>query len=117
MNEFNLNDLSRELKSAHSYVAKIGQTGHAQQVGKLHALAVTTEIHHQRNSGDTNYWKDGPFDAVLAKVIRSRFQDLATEALRLMQAEFDQERVSQKDRLLAELAVIESIEIAARGAA
>ena len=112
-------NLKRAAEQAHEYVAKIGRPQHhfgGDCVGDLRSLAVKTEIHHQESSGSTNYWKDENFDSALARVVRGRFAELAAEALILMQSDYAQARIAEKESLLAQLAEIEALETAAGAA-
>ena len=79
--------LMQELKSAKEYVNRIGESQpHFRDgsVGELRSLVVTTEIHHQRVQGGTNYHRDSNFDKALAEVIKNNFTDLAGEAFIIM---------------------------------
>jgi len=112
--------IKRDTEQAREYVAKVGRPQHhfgKDSVGDLRNLEIDTQIHHQESSGSTNYWKDAAFDVALAKVVRSRFAELAAAALDLMQSEYSVARISEKEALLAQLAEIESLEATAAGAA
>ena len=111
--------LKRAAEKAREYIAKIGRPQHhfgGDSVGDLRSVAVNTEIHHQESSGSTNYWKDADFDNALARVVRRRFAELAKEALDLMETEYAQARIAEKESLLAQLAEIEALEAAAGAA-
>lgn len=105
--------LKRSLADARAYVGKVGRAQHHMldgELGKVHSLSVKTEIHHQSSPGATNYWQDKDFDLALSKVIKHRFSELAASALALMQLEYKDARISEKESLLAQLAEIEALE-------
>lgn len=109
----NAANLKRDVAEAREYVGKIGRPQHHFRdgsVGRLHSLVVASEIGHQESSGSTNYWKDKAFDLALAKVVRARFDELAADALSLMEQEYKAARIAEKDALLASLAEIEALE-------
>lgn len=85
----------RDIKEAQEYIGKIGRPQHttAQDVGKLHAVNISTMIHYQYSDGAKNYHENQYFDKFLAQAVRNNFDALAKEALSLM----EQDIVNQKN--------------------
>ena len=105
--------LYKQHEYAVKYIQKIGAPQHHFRdgsVGRLSSLSVTTEICHQRNSGDTNYWNDSTFDAALTLAVKQNFQMLAEQALVLMKNDADNSLLEEKEVLKARLKKIEELE-------
>ena len=105
--------LYKQHENAVKYIQKIGAPQHHFRdgsVGRLNSLSVTTEICHQQNSGDTNYWKDSTFDAALTLAVKQNFQMLAEQALVLMKNDADNTLLEEKEALKARLKKIEELE-------
>ena len=105
--------LYKQYENAVKYIQKIGAPQfHFRDgsVGRLSSFSVTTEICHQQNSGDTNYWKDSWFDATLSLVVKRNFQMLAEQALAIMKNAAENSLIDEKEALIARLKKIEEIE-------
>lgn len=103
----------RKLANATEYASKVGKREHFDRepnIGRLHECNVKTQICWQGSPGAQNYWNDAEFDKALGMVIRSRFRELAGEALALMQREYKAAFIAEKGELLAKLAAIEALE-------
>ena len=106
-------DLYKQHENAVKYIQKIGAPQYHfldGGVGRLNSLSVTTEICHQQNPGDINYWKDSTFDAALSLVVKQNFQMLAEQALVLMKNDADNSLLEEKEVLKARLKKIEELE-------
>lgn len=102
----------RAHNDAKAYIEKIGKREHFEQVshGRLGKVSVETQICYQGSPGATNYWNTPAFDDALGRVIRSRFTELAEQAIALLWADYTKARITEKDALLAQLAEIEALE-------
>lgn len=110
--KFKSDDLMKEFKLAQEYVGKIGKPQlHFRDgsVGKWASISVKTEIHHQANSGNQNYWNDTTFDAYLRQVIEKNIKQLAQEALELFEIDVDKAILSEENELKERLQEIEHI--------
>ena len=76
-------------------------------MGELRSIVLTTEIHHQRVQGGTNYHRDSNFDRALVEVIKNNFTDLAGEALILMKTRANNALVAEEQALRERLRMIE----------
>jgi hypothetical protein len=108
---------AQQLKKAHAdAVIYAGKIGRAQRhyssgiFGRLSKLVVQTEVNHQENPSDTNYWEDKNFDEALTSVIRNNFADLAKKTIELMALQYTTSRIAEKEGLIAQLAEIEALE-------
>lgn len=105
--------LYKQYENAVEYILKIGapqfhfRDGSG---GRLSSLSVTTEICHQQNTGDKNYWKDSSFDAALSLAVKRNFQMLAEQALVIMKNAADNSLIDEKESLIVRLKKIEEIE-------
>ena len=100
-------------QAAVKYIDKIGAPQrHFRDgsVGKLTTCEVKTEICHQANPSDTNYWNDAKFDLAFSEVIRKNFTELAKAALDLLKKKADETLVAEKKELQDRLARIEVLE-------
>lgn len=105
--------LYKQYENAVKYIQKIGAPQfHFRDgsVGRLSSLSVTTEICHQQNSGDINYWKDSTFDAALSLAVKANFDVLAKQALNIMKIAADNSLIDEKEALIVRLKKIEEIE-------
>lgn len=105
--------LYKQHENAVKYIQKIGAPQYHFRdgsVGRLSSLSVTTEICHQQNSGDTNYWKDQTFDAALSLAVKANFNALAKQALNIMKIAADNSLLEEKEVLKARLKKIEELE-------
>lgn len=104
--------LAQRLADARLYIDKIGKPEPhlSGSVGRLVGIGIQTEICHQERPSATNYWKDGHFDAALSLVVQKQFPQLAEAAIALMQLNYEQARIAEKESLLAQLAEIEALE-------
>jgi hypothetical protein len=105
-------ELKKIWDDAKVYVGKYGRAEHhlPGSVGKLHRVEIDTEICHQESPSAQNYWKSSYFDSALEKVIKKRFGDLAKEALAILQADYEDALLAEKDQLMERLAEIQAIE-------
>jgi hypothetical protein len=103
-------DLKKIWDDAKVYVGKYGRAEHhLKTVGKLHMVDVTTQIVHQENPSDQNYWKDTNFDAALDEVIKARFPDFAQEALAILRKRYENALLAEEKQLAERLAQIRAI--------
>lgn len=106
-------NLYRVYQDAQKYISKIGAPQHHFRdgsVGKLCKLHLATEINHQANSGDTNYWKNSLFDWALSEIVQKHFNELAVEALAYMKQKADEALIAEKNELQERLSKIEELE-------
>ena len=109
----NADNLYQQHQAAVKYIDKIGAPQHHFRdgsVGKLTKCEVKTEICHQANPSDTNYWSDAKFDLALSEVIKGHFAELSQAALNLLKKKADEALVAEKKELQERLARIEALE-------
>lgn len=106
-------NLYKQHENAVKYIQKIGAPQYHFRdgsLGRLSSLSITTEICHQKNPSDTNYWKDQTFDAALSLAVKQNFQMLAEQALVIMKNDADNSLLEEKEVLKARLKKIEELE-------
>jgi hypothetical protein len=76
-----------DIKEAKEHIGKIGKPQHTTErnVGKLHAVHISTIIYYQYSDGAKNYHENQYFDKFLGQAVRNNFDALAKEALSLME--------------------------------
>ena len=100
-------------QEAVKYIDKIGAPQHHFRdgsVGYLWKCTVNTQVCHQANSGDTNYWYHSNFDLALSEIIKQHFSSLAKKALDLLKKQADESLIAEKVKLQERLAKIEELE-------
>lgn len=76
-------------------------------VGKLHKCIVSTEISHQRYTGDQNYHRNIEFDEALSHVVQENFTELAQAALDYMKLQAEKALIAEELALRERLRLIE----------
>jgi hypothetical protein len=106
-------DAKQKRHDAESYISIIGKTTTATTVadrqgihataGKLHKLAVSTQMHFHPYDGATNYHDCKAFDAALSAVVRNNWDALKDQAMALLKAQERSAAIDARGEVEAQL--------------